>query len=216
MSTALKPGGYHGIQNVKLAVQMEDGSYSADLIPMLYAKSLSINAVLEAVEVFGDNIPIFRIPKDDGYEGEMGTTAPDTLVERAAGYAIDGTDGLIRTNMTYYLRCALYYEYKETNKFGRDSVVKVWLYSVEIGKGSESYTSDAKSIEFGDYKYPLRVYGDPLMDSTGTNEYLDEFGLGRKAPMTICRPSDAKYKTFGAAVPVPKVKSADPPPESGG
>lgn len=210
-----KAGGYHGVQNMKLAPKTGD-TYAAELLPMLYAKNLSLTVVLEAVEQHADNVLTFRVPKDDGYEGEVGSTAPDPEIEKAAGYAIEGDGYLVRTNMTYYPRGALYYEFLETDAFGRDSVVKVWLYNVELGKGSESYASDSKSIEFGEYKYPIRVFGEKLMNGDGTGEYLDERGLGRRAAMCIARPGDSKYTDFGKTVPMPKLAAENPPPPLGG
>lgn len=213
--TRTKSGGYHGVQNV-VFVPKSGETYPVDgKIPMLFAQNLALNPVLEATEQYGDNVLLFRVPRDDGYEGELGSVAPDYELEKAAGYAMEGADGLIRTNMPYYTRGALYYEFKETDTTGRDSVTKVWLYNVELGKGSESYATDTKSLTFGEYKYPLRAYGDKVMNAEGTKEYLDERGLGRVAAMKVCRPEDAKYATFGDAVPVPKVAAVVAPPSGG-
>lgn len=200
-----KSGGYHGVERVRFVPKAEDEYPIAGAVPMLFAKNLNLNPVLEAVEQFGDNALIFRVPKDDGYEGQLGAVAPDFELEKSAGYAMEGADGLIRTNMPYYTRGALYYEFKETDETGRDSMTKVWLYNVELGKGTENYTGDTKSISFGEYQYPIRAYGDKVMAATGNAEYRDERGLGRIAAMMICRPEDASYATFGDTVPVPKV-----------
>ena len=200
-----KSGGYHGVERVKF-VPKDTGDYPiAKAISMLYAKNLSLNPVMEAVEQYGDNTLIFRVPKDDGYEGQLGAVAPDFELEKSAGYAMEGADGLLRTNMPFYTRGALYYEFKETDATGRDSMTKVWLYNVELGKGAENYTGDTKSISFGEYQYPIRAYGDKVMTTTGDAEYRDARGLGRTVAMMICRPEDTGYATFGDAVPVPKV-----------
>ena len=203
--TRTKSGGYHGVQNVKFVPKTGDAYPVDGVIPMSFAKNLTLTPVLEAVEQYGDNVLLFRVPRDDGYEGELGSTAPDFELEKAAGYALEGADGLIRTNMPYYTRGALYYEFLETDTMGRDSVTKVWLYNVELGKGAESYATDTKSLTFGEYKYPLRAYGDRVKDSAGTKDYLDERGLTRVAAMKVCRPEDKSYADFGEAVPVPKM-----------
>lgn len=207
----MKSGGYHGVQGMAFVPKAGDEYPMDGKIEMKFAKNLKLTPVLEAVEQYADNMLLFRVPRDDGYEGELGSTAPDYELEKAAGYAMEGADGLIRTNMPYYTRGALYYEFKETDISGRDSVTKVWLYNVELGKGEESFESDTKSLSFGEYKYPIRVYGDKVMASDGTKVYLDERGLDRTTAMKLCRPEDASYTAFGDEVPVPKVAATPPP-----
>ena len=202
-----KAAAYHGIQNMKFA-KKTGGTYAAEPILLKYAKSLNPSALLEAVEQHADNRLLFRIPKDDGYEGEIGTTGQDPDFETLIGAAMDGTNGVIRTGLVSYARGALYYEFIERNAEGQASVAKVWMYNVEIGKGNESYTTDTNSAEFGDYTYPFRAYGDPVKAATGDADYLDANGMGRVAMMYISRPGDTGYDTFGATVPVPKAPAA--------
>lgn len=202
MADRAKAAAYHGIQNVKFATKT--GSTYATPSPMLYAKSLSLNAQVQPAEQYADNRLLFRVPSDQGYEGELGTTAPDAAFEIAAGFTKIGQSGVLRMKMVSYARGALYYEHVEHDENGAAYVVKTWAYNVEIGKGSETYTTDASSVEFGSYAYPFRAYGDDLMDHEGTTKYLDDKGLGRKAFMYMSRPGDTGYDTFGASVPVPK------------
>lgn len=209
MAARTKAAGYHGVQNMKFVPKV-DGTYTiAKKLDVLYAKNLSLTVKLEAKEQYGDNRLLFRVPKDDGYEGEIGSTAPDYEMEKTLGMALEGADGLIRTSMAYYTRGALYYEFSETDETGRDSVTKVWLYNVELGKGSENLTGDTNSVEFGEYKYPIRVYGDKVMNNDGTEEYRDERGVGRTTCMMVCRAGDAGYGTFGDSVPALKVAAAE-------
>lgn len=199
-----KSAGYHGIQNMKVA-KKENGTYG-EIAPFNFAKNISLNSLLNAIEQHADNRLIFRVPKDDGYDGELGTTAQDTELEKSLGYYKEGKSGGIKTSLVSYARNAIYYEFTEHNEDGVAYAVKVWLYNVEIGKASENTATDTDSIEFGNYSYPIRVYGDKLMASDGKNEYLDENGLGRNAFMYISRPGDTGYETFGDAVPVPEIK----------
>lgn len=205
-----KAAGYHGVQNMKFAPKA-DGAYSESILDMKYAKSINPSALLEAAEQYADNRLVCRIPSDTGYEGEIGTTAPDPEVEKAAGFTLEGAGGLITTNITSYLRGALYYEFLENDEDGKQSVVKVWMFNVEIGKGSQSYTTDQASLTFGSYSYPFRAYGDTLKDAEGTGDYVDERGVGRTAFMITARPDDDGYATFGDTVPVPKVAAAEGP-----
>ena len=203
-TTRKKAAGYHGVQNMKFAAKSSTG-YAAEPLEMKYAQSINPSALLEAAEQYADNRLVCRVPNDRGYEGEIGTTAPDPELEKAAGFALEGASGLITTNIASYLRGALYYEFLEVDEDGKQSVVKVWMFNVELGKGSATYTTDRDSLEFGSYTYPFRAYGDKLMDDEGTAEYVDEKGLGRTAYLYTCRPDDTGYSTFGDSVPVPKV-----------
>lgn len=203
-----KAAGYHGIQNMKFAKKAAGGTYETTLLELKYAKNLNPSAVLESAEQYADDRLVCRVPSDTGYEGEIGTTAPDPELEKAAGFAVEGANGLIGTDIVSYLRGALYYEFKETDENGQDSVCKVWMLNVELGKGSATYTTDKNSLEFGSYSYPFRAYGDTLMGSTGQTAWLDERGLGRKAFLYTARPGDEGYADFGASVPVPKVAAA--------
>lgn len=204
MTTRKKAAGYHGVQNMHFAPR-EEADYADALLAMEYAKNINPSSLLEAVEQYADNRLLFKIPNDNGYDGEIGTVAPDPELEKAAGYALEGANGLIGVSVVKYIRGALYYEFIETDENGVSSVVKVWLFNTEIGKGSSTHSTDTKSVEFGEYKYPFTVYGDKLMNSTGDKEYLDENGMGRKAFMYTARPGDAGYATFGDSVPVPKL-----------
>lgn len=134
---------------------------------------------------------------------------PTPELEKAAGFALEGANGLITTNIASYLRGALYYEFLELDEDGKQSVVKCWMFNVEIGKGSATYTTAKGSVEFGAYSYPFRAYGDPLKDSEGTDDYKDERGVGRTAYLYTCRPDDTGYATFGDTVPVPKVAATE-------
>lgn len=183
--TRSKAAGYHGVQNMKFAPK-KSGTYDTALLDMKYAQSINPSALLEAAEQYADNRLVCRVPSDTGYEGEVGTTAPDPELEKAAGFALEGANGLITTNIASYLRGALYYEFLELDEDGKQSVVKCWMFNVEIGKGSATYTTAKGSVEFGAYSYPFRAYGDPLKDSEGTDDYKDERGVGRTAYLYTC------------------------------
>lgn len=202
----LKAAGYHGIDNMKFAPVTESG-YATTFLKLLYAKNINPTSLLEAVDQHADNRLIFRIPNDTGYEGQIGTTAADPELEKAAGYSIEGDNGLIGTDVVQYLRGALYYEFFERDEHGSASVVKVWLFNAEIGKGSASHATNTKSLEFGEYTYPFTAYGDTLMDAAGTAPFRDAKGMGRKAFMYTARPGDEGYADFDKTVPTPKVAS---------
>lgn len=208
-----KAAAYHGVQNMKFAPK-KAGAYQ-EPFEMLYAQGISLNAQVSPTEQHADNRLVCRIPSDTGYDGEVGTTGQDPELEKAAGFAIEAANGLITGNVTAYLRGALYYEHLETDEDGANSVVKTWLLGVEIGKGSKNHTTDKASVELGSYAYPIRVYGEKVMDTDGVKEYLNERGVGMLALIYSAWPEDADYADFGKTVPVPKVAAPDTPPAGG-
>lgn len=207
MSNRVRAAGYHGISHVKFAPRQK-GTYATDFIPLAYAQNLGLNAKLEGTELFADNRLVCRVPSDTGYEGEIGMTTSAPELEKAAGFALEGADGLITTNVASYLRGALYYEHMETGEDGVSRVVKTWVLNTEIGKGSKTHSTDQSGVQFGSYSYPFRTYGETLMAADGTSEYLDENGVGRLAFFYSAWPDDAGYADFGKTVPVPKVAPA--------
>ena len=203
---ANKAAAYHGVEGVKFAPKTS-GTYATgeSILSVLYAKSLNPSSLLEAVEQYADDRLLFRVPSDKGYDVELGTTGQDPALEQAAGYLMEGANGLLSVGQVSYVRGALYYEFIEHDEDGQASKVKVWMYNVELGKGTMTHSTDESSISFGTYTYAMRVYGDPLKDSDGTDDYVDAKGLGRTVFMYFCRPGDTGYDTFGDTVPVPKV-----------
>lgn len=201
-----KAAAFHGVENVKFAPRT-NGKYASgeDILKVLYAKSLNPSSLLEATEQFADNRLLFRVPNDKGYDVEFGTTAPDPELDKAAGFAVEGANGLLSVEQLNYARGAMYYEFKERDEDGKVSMAKCWMFNVELGKGSGNHATDESSIAFGSYTYPARVYGDDLMDNTGTKPYVDDKGMGRKVFMYTSRPGDEGYDTFGDEVPAPKM-----------
>lgn len=210
MPVRKKAAAYHNISNMKFAPK-KAGAYQ-EPFEMLYAQALGLTSKVDAVEQHADGRLVCRIPSDTGYEGEIGTTAQDPELEKAAGFAAEGANGLITSNVTAFLRGALYYEHLETDEDNVTSTVKTWLYGVEIGKGSKNHTTDKQSVELGTYSMPIRVFGEKLMSADGAKEYLNERGVGMLAYIYSAWPEDADYETFGDTVPTPKVAAPDARP----
>lgn len=202
--------GYHGVANVKFA-PLKGDAYDTAFIAMPGAKNLNFTSLLENTELYGDNRLLLSIPNDKGYTVDFGVNAAIPELEKAAGYAIEGANGLISANVVQYICGAVYYEFIEVGRDKRPYTVKVWALNSEVGKGAPAHSTDGKSIEFGDYKYSCTVYGDTLMDAQGVKAFIDDLGMGRTAFLYYARPTDTDYSIFGDTVPVPKVKAVPPP-----
>ena len=195
--------GYHGAANGKYVVV---GETVGTPVSIPYITAVSLAPILSTTDQYANNRLVLQIPKDNGYDGELGTTAPDPGLEKALRYLMDGEDGKIKADMVTYKRVNLYYEMLMEYENQATQVRKVWLYNVQIGKGEENSSTDAESVEFGTYAYPIQVYGTPLLSAEDT-EYIDENGMRRMAYMIYSDPGDSNYATFGNAVPEAVLKT---------
>ena len=212
-----KGAAYHGIEGVKFAPRAADGTYATGdkILKVLYAKSLNPSALRDDQEMYADDRLLFRVPNDKGYDVELGTTAQDPELDKVQGFSMEGSVGLLDVSQVAYPRGALYYEYFQRDANGVPAKIKVWLLNMEMGKGAKTHTTDESSVNFGAVTYPGRVYGEPLMAASGSAEYLDDNGVGRKAFMVSCWPGDTGYATFGDTVPAAKAATANPNPALG-
>lgn len=210
MSRREKAAAYHGVEGVKFAPLLSSGEYApkAQMLDVLYAKSLSLTSQVEAQEQYADDRLLFKVPQDKGYDGELGTTAPDPELEKVAGFALEGSRGLLQVAQVNYARGALFYVYEERDRNGRVYKVKCWCLNVEVGKGSKTHNTDESAVNFGAYAYPLHVYGEDTLQSDGETRYVDDDGVCPTTYFITCWPNDPGYAAFGDSVPKPAL--ADP------
>ena len=188
---------YHGIQNVKY-VRCADKNKTMKEIP--HALSINFDPQLEEVEVFASNKKVLGIPSDNGYKGNLGVTAPDPDLELDVKHTMKVKGATADVNQTSYERVNFYYEYKAFTEKGVEYTAKVWALNNEVAKASKSHKTDAKSIELGEYQYPITTYGVPVLSDDKT-PYKDENGNQFNATRLVSVPGDDGYKTFENEVP---------------
>lgn len=194
--------GYHSAENGKYVVKG-----NTEVVDQDYVTAIALDPQINETAQYGSGKLLGKFKKDNGYTGNIGVTAQDHKLEQAIGRTMPlavgvGTVGGANTKRLD----GYYYEFKEETESGTQQV-KVWLLDVEIGASSINHATDKESLEFGEYSYPITVYGRPLMQNDGTTEYIDDKGVGRQCFMVTCRPNEAGYNDFGKAVPVPKVSA---------
>jgi len=199
-----KPLAKHGVSGVKYVERTGDNAYGTDIEKFLYTETISLTTIFSQQDVYADNRLLLRIPNDQGFDGQLGSTAPDRDFEIAAGMKLKLDDGTVATVKQKILkRMALYYEVLIEDEDGT-KVMKVWLLNVTFAKPAETNATDTASITLNSVVYPLTVYGERVMaDDTGEKEYRDENGLGRTALHIVSMPDDANYETFEESVPIP-------------
>ncbi len=199
--------GYHGCANAKYKASGE----VASVTNLDYVKSISLDPQINKTPQHANNRLVLNVASDNGYTGNLGVTAKDPELEKAIGRAVETATGEIAIvgGAGVTRLDGLYYEFKEEREKLPPIVIKVWLLNVEISPASENASTDADSIEFGAYEYPITVYGDPLKTSTGDADYVDENGNRLTCFMIISKPGDAGYAAFGNTVPTPKAKAAE-------
>ena len=202
-----KPLAKHGISNVKYAERIGENSYDATINDFLYTTNIGLTTIFSTQDVYADNKLLLRIPSDQGYDGQLGSTAPDPDFEVASGMQIkldDGTTAAIK--QTGFKRMALYYEISIETE-GGTKVIKVWLLNATFAKANETNATDTAQVTLNDVVYPFTVYGEDVM-STATEKYRDENGVGATALRVVSMPGETEYADFEKSVPKPMKASA--------
>lgn len=194
--------GYHGCDHAKYKPTGE----GAVVTPLDYVKNVSLDPQINKTPQHANNRMVLNLISDNGFTGNLGVTAKDPELEKAIGRAVEMSSGIGIVGGAGVTRLdGLYYEFKEEREKGKPIVKKVWLLNVELSPASENAATDTDSITFGEYIYPITIYGETVKDSAGTDDYVDKDGNRLTCYMIISSPSDADYANFEKTVPVPKV-----------
>ena len=209
MSTDYKkqPAAYHGIRLLKYAVR-ESADTKGTVTVMPYAKSISFEPQVESEQIYANDRSILAAVADQGYTGEIGTTATDPKFEEALGHTMTISGGTADLKINGYKRVDIYYEFSNKTEDGIDYVVKVWALNAEVSKATKTHETDENTPKIGEYQYPITVYGDKLKTSEG-EDYRDENGNEKYVTRIMSYPDDEGYDTFGDTVPTPEIESSD-------
>lgn len=192
--------GYHGVDSAKYKSRAEAVTIAA----MDFIKNISLERQINTTPQYANNRLLCKLPTDNGFTGNLGTTAQDTAFETALGMIktlADGTQATVSRSGSP--RVDFYYEFKQVTDANVSQVVKVWLLNVEFAEPSENHETDTESKAFGNYIYPFTVYGDRLKASAGTADYVDANGNRLDCYRIMSFPGDTGYDTFAASVPTP-------------
>jgi len=201
MAPKTQAAGSHGVDALGYEVRTDTKPIPKVNVP--YVKSINLNTVLEDVTQYANNVRILLLPSDQGFNGSIGVTDADPVLDEAQGYSVTTDDGnILALDASTYKANNIYYEFKRVFAGGISKTVKAWLYNVKIGKSNKTHNTDTNTITFTDYEYPIDVLGDPALNADGS-EYRDENGNKRKAFMILAYPDDANYEGFEDACPDP-------------
>lgn len=203
--TQEKSAAYHGIDNAAYAVRGVDNAPGTEIKKLLYAKSIALSAIIDRQDVYADDRLIMAIPADQGYEGTFGTTDQDIPFETDVGLVMVLSSGVANVKMTGYTRFDFYHEFKRHLSTGQAYTVKAWVLNCEAGKADINNETDTNTLTIGTYSYPLRVYGEKVLDAAGTNPFRDALGNEKVATIIRAMPGDEGYDEFEKTVPVPKI-----------
>ena len=202
-----KYAAYHNIDNVKQCVRSNGASGALeDIKAVPYAINLSLSPDIQEQAAYRDGRKVVARYSDNGYTGSMGFGSIDTNLELAAGTVMASAVGFAKTSNRGLSRFDIYYEYTGSNEDGNDKVVKNWILNVSLGSPEENTETDTESIQFGEYVYPVTVFGDTAK-TVGGNDFIDANGFKTVVTRIFCDPDDEGYATFGESVPEPIVKT---------
>lgn len=199
--------GFHGVDSPKYAVL---GGDAATVKDAAYVVGVSLSRQISKTQKYANNRMVCEIASDNGYTGTINTTAPELDLETALGMVMNvagGARAVVSRGSTP--RADVYFETIVNYEDGTNEVVKTWLLNVAISEPeSIEHSTDTNSATFGDYAYPITVYGEMLKASTGDADYVDDKGFKRRVYRLDSYPGDEGYTSFGSTVPAPKMATA--------
>jgi len=193
------------VKNVKYAVKSGLGVYGT-VKDLAYAESLNLEADYNETKLYGDGYVIGILGNDKGKTGTLGVINIEDDYEVDCGRALLINGGIADVQQRKSVRHAIYYEI-EAFEEGQTITIKNWLFGCITGKPNESYEQTKDDPTINTYEYPLTVLGENLLDSTGAEEFTDDYGNTIKVFRKTTYPGDADYDGFEDAVPAPKALS---------
>lgn len=196
---------FHGTDALKYSKR---GKTPGTVVSMPYIKGVSISKETSKSPQYANNRMVLEIYNETGMTGTINTTARDEGFEEAAGMCMPLATGMGVIRQKTVSRFDIYHEFILSYEDGSQEVVKSWMLNVGVyAPEAIEHTTHSDSIDFGEYAYPITVYGDKVMDAEGTAEYIDASGMRHVCYEILCYPEDDGYSEFEKTVPVPKVKT---------
>lgn len=199
--------GFHGVDSLKYAVL---GGDTATVKDAAYVVGVSLSRQISKTQKYANNRMVCEIASDNGYTGTINTTAPELDLETALGMVMNvagGARAVVSRGSTP--RADVYFETIVNYEDGTNEVVKTWFLNVAISEPeSIEHSTDTDSATFGNYAYPITVYGEMLKASTGDADYVDDKGFKRRVYRLDSYPGDEGYTSFGSTVPAPRMATA--------
>lgn len=192
------------VKNVKYAVPAL-GVYGA-VKDLAYANSISLEADYNEIKLYGDGEILAVLGDDKGKTGTLSVTTIEKDYEVDMKRSMEAQSGLAEIQQRGSVEHAIYFE-TDAVKDGIAFTVKRWLFGVSTGKASETYSQTTDDPTINNYDYPLTILGTNLKKATGDDNYVDANGNTIRVFSLTAFPEDTDFATFGAAVPIPRVKA---------
>lgn len=195
---------YGNVKNGKYAPK-DDAGYGTP-VDFPYLKSIPLTAQVGSEDIYADGVRQITMYSDNGYNGNIGTSAQDRKFEEDIGQAVEAGTGVTMTTQIIGSKpVAFYFETEESTKNNVKYTVKNWLLNVQVGRADRAYNTNTNTPAIGEYIYPAVISGEMVQNAAGTANYVDENGNELMCYIISALPNAANYATFGAAVPTPKV-----------
>ncbi len=202
-----KAASFHGIDAVKSVKRIAGVSGDiASAIDVKYAINLAQSPEVNEQAAYRDNRKVVTRTSNQGYTGTFGFGAQDVQLETAAGIAMNvASGGVARTSSSGAERFDTYYEFIESLEGAADVKVRAWMLNHSWGTPEENHDTDEDSIQFGEYIYPITIFGDPALKESEGELWHDANGMGTTVTHIYSRPGDVGYEEFANSVPEPVV-----------
>lgn len=192
------------VKNVKYAVPAL-GVYGA-VKDLAYANSISLEADYNEIKLYGDGEILAVLGDDKGKTGTLSVTTIEKDYEVDMKRSMEAQTGLAEIQQRGSVEHAIYFE-TDAVKDGVAFTIKRWLFGVSTGKASETYNQTTDDPTINNYDYPLTILGTNLKKATGDDNYVEANGNTIRVFSLTAFPEDTDFATFGATVPIPRVKA---------
>lgn len=189
------------IQNVKYAMKKSD-TYDT---PVNYgtSRTISLEPVQSAKDIYGDGRRICAIITDKGKTGTLTTNNVSDDFEIAVGRKIKTKNGIAEISQTKNPVFALYFETCGIDEDGAMPLAKTWVYGVTAPtRPTETFNQSEDDINESTFDTGLKIGGINLKTADG-EIYKDDKGNEIMVWQQTVVADDEGFDTYGDAVVLP-------------
>lgn len=165
---------------------------------------INLEADFDQTNIYGDGKKQFVFADDQGLRGTLSVVGVDTAYEIACGRAVQGVNGVIDVDQSALVPHCIGFEIEFKGNEGETTTRKVWLYNVVTNRPSEDVTQKTDSVTVNNNDIAFTVLGTELLNTAGTDPYVDANGNTKQAYRQVAKPADTGYATFLDTVVLPK------------
>lgn len=192
------------VQNIKYAVKNAKGGYDTP-VPYGTATKMALQSDSSTKIIYGDGRRLCVLANEKGKSGTMTTNNVSDDYEIAMGRKIRTAGGLAEIKETRKVEHAIYFETCGMDSAGSMPIAKTWLFGVTSSRPAESFDQNTEDVNESTFETALEMIGTGMLAADGKPYLNPVTGMEVTVWQMTVTPEDSTYKTFGDAVPTPKM-----------